>query len=78
MGVWKEERNHFFVCDVCERQVIVEERKGASWDEVRLIPAGLKEEGWQLSKRRGGPWDAQCPDCAQYSGYKAGPEGLDF
>ncbi len=78
MPVWKEERTHFFVCDVCDRQVIVEERKGASWDEVRMIPAGLREDGWQLNKRRGGPWEAQCPDCAQYTGYKMGPDGLDF
>ena len=78
MGVWKEERSHFFVCDVCDRQVIVEERKGASWDEIRYIPTALKEEGWLLNKRRGEQWEAQCPDCAQHSGYKmGGPEAFD-
>jgi len=78
MPVWKEDRSHFFVCDVCERQIIVEERKGASWDEVRMIPANLKEDGWILNRRRGGSWEAQCPDCSPHSGYRTGPDGFDF
>ena len=77
MGVWKEGRTHFFACDVCDYQTAVEARKNASWDEVRLIPVRLKEAGWQLTKTRGGPWEALCPECAQHSGYKMGPEGLD-
>jgi hypothetical protein len=78
VGVWKEGRSHFFVCEVCDREVVVEERKGASWDEIRLIPTRLREEGWLLNKRRGEAWEAQCPDCAQYSGYKmGGPEAFE-
>jgi hypothetical protein len=78
MAVWKEGRSHFFACDVCERQIIVEERKGASWDEIRFIPTSLREDGWLLNKRRGEEWEAQCPDCAQHSGYKmGGPEAFD-
>lgn len=77
MPVWKEGRTHFFECDVCERRIAVEERKGASWDEIRLIPASLREEGWLLNKRRAGRWEAQCPDCSQYSGYKMGGDALD-
>jgi hypothetical protein len=78
MGVWKEGRSHFFVCDVCDRQINDEERKGASWDEIRFIPTSLKEDGWLLNKRRGEEGEAQCPACAQHSGYKmGGPEAFD-
>lgn len=49
----KESRTHFFVCDVCDYQTVVEERKNASWDEVRLVPVRLKETGWQLTKTQG-------------------------
>jgi len=77
MPVWKEGRTHFFACDVCPQQVSVEEQKSASWDEVRLIPTRLKEEGWLLTKRAGGPWEALCPECAPHSGYQMGPEAFD-
>ena len=76
MPVWKEDRTHFFVCDVCSHQVAVEERKKASWDEVRLIPVRLKEDGWRLTKPHG-HWEALCPDCAQHSGYRMDLEDLD-
>ena len=76
MGVWKDGRTHFFVCDVWDFQTAVAERKNATWDEVRMIPVGLREEGWRLNKR-GGKWEAQCPECARYSGYRMDLEGLD-
>ena len=76
MAVWKEGRTHFFLCDVCGSETMVEERKNASWDEVRLIPVRLKEEGWRLTKTRS-QWEALCPQCAPHSGYLMGPEGLD-
>ncbi len=77
MGIWIEGVTHFFLCDVCGNETTAEEPSGASWDEVRLISTRLKEEGWRLTKSRGGQWEALCPDCAQHSGYKMGPEGLD-
>ena len=76
MAVWKEGQTHFFLCDVCGFETTVEERKAASWDEVRLIPVRLKEDGWRLTRTRG-QWEAMCPDCAPHSGYVMGPEGLD-
>lgn len=77
MPVWIEGRTHFFVCDVCRHEATVDEEDGTSWDEAKFISARMKEEGWRLSKRRGAQWEAQCPDCAQHSGYTLGPEGLD-
>ena len=78
MPVWKEGRTHFFACDVCGHQVTVDEPKNASWDEVRFISTGLKEDGWRLEKKRGGRWEALCPNCSPHSGYTMGPEGLDW
>ena len=78
MPVWTEGLTHFYVCDVCGYEKPEQQGKGASWDEVRLIPTRLKEEGWRLAKRRGGQWEALCPDCAPHSGYTMGPEGLDW
>jgi hypothetical protein len=78
MAVWKEGRTHFFACDVCEHQIAIEEQQNASRDEMRIIPIRLKEDGWLLNKRPGRSWEAQCPECAQYSGYKMGPDALDL
>jgi hypothetical protein len=75
--VWKEGRTHFFVCDVCDFQVAVEERLNVTWDEIRMIPTDLRSEGWLLNKRRGGNWEAQCPECSRHSGYRMDLEGLD-
>jgi hypothetical protein len=77
VAVWIEGKTHFFLCDVCGHETTVEEPRDASWDEVRLISTGLKEEGWRLTKKRGSQWEALCPDCAPHSGYAMGPEAFD-
>ena len=76
MPVWKEDRTHFYLCDVCKHRTTIEIPRNFSWDEARLTTARLKERGWRLTKVQG-QWEALCPECAQYSGYKMGPDGLD-
>lgn len=68
MGIIREDNGTtVFLCDICKKERI--DKAEGSWDEARLVPVRAKEDGWRLSKRRGGRWEAHCPDCAEFSGY---------
>jgi len=62
MGIERHTRTTIFRCEICPAEHI--ERHGATWDEARTAVAMAKNIGWRFSKRRGGAWEALCPDCA--------------
>jgi hypothetical protein len=73
MGTWIEGRTHFFVCDICnDNRTTLKEPLNVSFDEWRSMRVGLTEAGWRITKR-----EVLCPDCAQFDGYKMGPDALD-
>jgi hypothetical protein len=65
MGIKGHGSDSFFKCEVCSAYFVGE--GGSTWDEARLAAVQAKEAGWHLFKRRGGRWEALCPDCATAS-----------
>jgi hypothetical protein len=70
MPMWTEEDGTTrFVCEVCGCRAERIDRGEGNYDERRLVVHRAKEDGWSLTKRRRGSWEALCPDCSRSIGY---------